>query len=1530
MLKKRVISALCIFILAPGLLLSVLASRKTQNPSPDAPLTAQTATLIINEYLADPAGSVAGDLAGDANGDGVRDAADDEFVEIVNNGVAPLDVGLFTISDATQVRFTIPAGKVIPPGESAVVFGGGTPTGAFGNATANGLVFTAGAGGLSLNNGGDTITVKDNLAATVTSVTFGSSEGGANQSITRSPDIIGAFITHSTAAGSGGALFSPGARVNGASFTTTDPVIASITPDSAVVGSGDLPVTLTGSNFQAASHVRVDGSLIATAFQNPMTLNATIPASVTGTPGAHAVTAENPGPVVSNSVTFTVLAAIGINEYLADPPDGLAGDANGDGVRDAAQDEFVEVVNRTDAPVNVGGYSVSDADSVRFTFPSGTVIPAGEVAVIFGGGTPAGEFGNAQANGLVFTAALSLNNGGDTITLKNALSTTIESIVFGSTEGNANQSITRSPEGVGGFVMHSAAAGSGGRLFSPGTRVNGAPFTTPNPVINSISPEAASVGNGDVPITVTGSHFDPASQVRVDGSLVATMFQTAMMLGAIVPASVTNTPGAHAVTVENPGPALSNAVTFTVLAGIGINEYLADPPDGLAGDANGDGARDSSQDEFIEVINRTGTPLDVSGYSISDADALRFTFPPGTIIPAGEAAVIFGGGTPTGDFGNANANGLVFTAALSLNNGGDTIRLKDNLNSVIESITFGSTEGNANQSINRNPDESGVAFATHSSIAGSGGRLFSPGTRVNGSPFTLAPRITSIAPDSANKGAPPFDMAVLGSGFEGTSTVLIDGQAVATAFVAADHLVAQVPASVTATSGPHPVQVRNEGGNRSNSVTLTIIPPAPIVSSITPKVVIVGSGAFTMFLTGLNFAPGAVVLIDGTPVATTFISVVDLRATVPASFTAATGTHGVVVRNSDGKQSNSTTFDVVPPTTVITSISPSTAIAGGPGFEMVVRGANFKNNATVFFDGADMATTFRSQSELAAQVPASLISKPGVHAVSVRNPGEFPSNDAVFQVLPDAPLIGSLDPPSVIEGSGEVTVTITGQKFQPGAMARIIEATQRGAALDTTFVSAERLRAKVPAVLTQTSGAVVLAVENPDFGLSNSVALKVLIKDPLVINEYLADPADGLAGDANGDGTRSSASDEFVEILNRSGEPFDISGYKLSDADAVRHVFAAGTIVPPFEAVVVFGGGTPTGAFGNAADNHMVFKASTGGLSLNNGGDTIRLQDAQGHVVQEIKFGAAEGGAGQSINRDPDGDGATFTLHTIVAADGSRLFSPGAKAAGQTFTIKPIVSKITPSTVRVGSSQFTLTVSGSKFLPGAVVLLGNTPLPTVFRSDTQLEAQVAATLVAEGGGADVRVKNPRGELSGTARLLIADDPPRVSRITPQTTGTGAENLEVSVAGERFQRGASVQVQGKAVETRFVSSTSLVAIVPSTLFVRAAELPLLVLNADGTQSNALTLTVENGPLITRLSRGKIKAGGGIFELTVGGVAFKPGVILFANDIALSTTFVSDGSFTARIPAAMTNQPGVLTLQARHPDGGRSNTVKLKVR
>ena len=333
-----------------------------------------------------------------------------------------------------------------------------------------------------------------------------------------------------------------------------------------------------------------------------------------------------------------------------------------------------------------------------------------------------------------------------------------------------------------------------------------------------------------------------------------------------------------------------------------INEYLADPPAGPAGDANGDGVTSTSQDEFVELINAGNAPLGVGGFSISDAVQTRFTFPPGVVIPAGEAAVIFGGGSPRGDFGNARANGLVFTSALSLNNGSDSIIIKDNLGVEVTRHEYPPPESDTNQLITRSPDING-SFVEHSAAPGSDGRLFSPGTLITGSAFTVAPNIARISPDRVPFRSPGFDLSVEGSGFESESKVFIDSSPVATSFINAGGLTATVPEGVTNVFGPHFVEVRNQGGNRSNTVTLTVTPPPPVLLSVLPRLVNVGTGNFTLFALGENFDAGSVVIVEETVLSTTRISSVELRATVPAAITATLGQRRVRARNSDGQQS---------------------------------------------------------------------------------------------------------------------------------------------------------------------------------------------------------------------------------------------------------------------------------------------------------------------------------------------------------------------------------------------------------------------------------------------------------------------------------------------------------------------------------------------------------------------------------------------------------------------------------------------------
>ncbi|UCD09617.1 MAG: lamin tail domain-containing protein [Dehalococcoidales bacterium] len=166
---------------------------------------------------------------------------------------------------------------------------------------------------------------------------------------------------------------------------------------------------------------------------------------------------------------------------------------------------------------------------------------------------------------------------------------------------------------------------------------------------------------------------------------------------------------------------------------------------------------------------------------------------------------------------------------------------------------------------------------------------------------------------------------------------------------------------------------------------------------------------------------------------------------------------------------------------------------------------------------------------------------------------------------------------------------------------------------------------------------------------------------PLIINEILADPASGLSGDANGDGIRHYSQDEFIEIVNNSEYDINVSGWTLSDSYSVRHVFPAGTIISADCAIIIFGGGTPTGLFGNV----VVQVASTGYLGLNNSGDMIILNDGSTDQVT-VTYGA-EGGSDQSITLNPDITGA-FVLHSTATGSGGSLFSPGTMINGSSFT----------------------------------------------------------------------------------------------------------------------------------------------------------------------------------------------------------------------------------------------------------------------
>ncbi|RJS23105.1 endonuclease [Corallococcus sp. H22C18031201] len=170
----------------------------------------------------------------------------------------------------------------------------------------------------------------------------------------------------------------------------------------------------------------------------------------------------------TSNAAFTITTSSGgtgkvfINEVLLNE---AGSDVNG---------EFVELVNTGSAAVDLSGWTVSDATNVRHTFVSGTSLAAGKAVVVFGGasGIPAGTVGAVAAS----SGALGLSNSGDSVTVKNASGTVVDSATFASgLAGTDGVSANRSPDvsATGAFVLHTSLSSLSS---SPGLRASGAAF----------------------------------------------------------------------------------------------------------------------------------------------------------------------------------------------------------------------------------------------------------------------------------------------------------------------------------------------------------------------------------------------------------------------------------------------------------------------------------------------------------------------------------------------------------------------------------------------------------------------------------------------------------------------------------------------------------------------------------------------------------------------------------------------------------------------------------------------------------------------------------------------------------------------------------------------------------------------------------------------------------------------------------------------------------------------------------------------
>jgi outer membrane protein assembly factor BamB len=191
------------------------------------------------------------------------------------------------------------------------------------------------------------------------------------------------------------------------------------------------------------------------------------------------------------------------------------------------------------------------------------------------------------------------------------------------------------------------------------------------------------------------------------------------------------------------------------------------------------------------------------------------------------------------------------------------------------------------------------------------------------------------------------------------------------------------------------------------SVHYTVTAAPPMLSSLSPASATAGGSPFTLTAIGTNFTAQSVVQWGGAARATTFVSATQLTAAIQAADIAVPSTVAVTVANGAAVSSPIAFSVQAPVPLVLSSVAPSVIYAGRASFTMVATGSGFTTASTVQWNGATLATTLVSPTQLRAQVPSSDVASPGTASVNVKDTSGAGSvsgaiSVTIVQPLPDA------------------------------------------------------------------------------------------------------------------------------------------------------------------------------------------------------------------------------------------------------------------------------------------------------------------------------------------------------------------------------------------------------------------------------------------------------------------------------------------------------------------------------------------------
>jgi hypothetical protein len=338
-------------------------------------------------------------------------------------------------------------------------------------------------------------------------------------------------------------------------------------------------------------------------------------------------------------------------------PQAVISEVNWAGSQASTADEWFELANRGETPLDLSGWSVNG-----ITLPTNTIVSAHEVFLVANYGLGDLKTTLLTKAGLV-TTAVSLGNSGMTLSLATPEGVIIDSYITGSKPATGSTVPFASAERdlttlEWKTASTSANLSAAGQLGTPGVAVFP---SAPEPVVEPPAPEPAPEPVAEPirePVVVEAA---PEIPVAIDPEPIieALPAEPIQEIIPVEPVAVVEpppiAPPEPEITVVAPisePPAPEEPVSSPVYAVV-ITEFVSDPADGV---------------EWIEVQNTTEAAIDLTGWTEKDGSTSKTLLPSQTLEP--------------------HAFFVIQNPKGKLNNDGDSIFLMDGTGKTIDAISY--------------------------------------------------------------------------------------------------------------------------------------------------------------------------------------------------------------------------------------------------------------------------------------------------------------------------------------------------------------------------------------------------------------------------------------------------------------------------------------------------------------------------------------------------------------------------------------------------------------------------------------------------------------------------------------------------------------------------------------------------------------------------------------------------------------------------------------------------------------------------